>query len=84
MVVPSNQNPKKTQYEKKKFRPVKTVKLGFWGLVGGGIIGILGFALSFYFYLSPFILAVLGVIVGLILDKKEEIEKNKKIFRNKP
>lgn len=59
-------------------------KYFFIGVVSGGVIGMLGFLIfdSIFFILFAFIFGIFGVLYATYLDKKEEIEKNKKMFRN--
>ncbi len=74
----------KEQAEKKGKQHPRTEKSTFWGLVIGGFVGILGFWISGeeYFILSPFALGFLAFLGGLVVDKKEELERNRKIFKN--
>ncbi len=57
----------------------------FLGLLAGSILGVFTFWIfsSAFFILFPFIGGVLGLVAGLIIDKKEEIESKKQIFRNR-
>lgn len=76
---------KDSKYEVSKPEKIKTEKGTFWGLVGGGIIGILGFWISdnHLLILSPFVLGILGFLVGFVWDRKVDADKRKQIFRNK-
>ncbi|HMB66096.1 MAG TPA: hypothetical protein VKO42_04420 [Patescibacteria group bacterium] len=76
---------KEQKYETPQPEKIKTEKGTFWGLVGGGLIGILGFWISDdqLFILSPFILGLLGFLVGFVWDRKVDADKRKQIFKNK-
>jgi len=76
----------KNYREKEKKHVSKRVERYFFlGVVIGGFVGLIGFMIfdNVLFILSTFILSLLGVLLAMYLDKKEFIEKNKKIFSNK-
>lgn len=82
--MPENNFEEQNNSEEKKSR-TKMDYFAFLGLLTGSILGVLGFWLfgSVFFILFPFIGGVLGLVAGLVVDKKEEIESKKQIFRNR-
>ncbi len=75
-----NEQEKNNQKEPDRHR---TERASFWGIVGGGLIGIVGFGVSglSIFIFSPFVLGLVGFIGGFVVDKIVEIRKNRKIFK---
>lgn len=57
---------KPQQYEREEPEKERTKKGSFWGIVIGGIIGILGFWISDeeLFILSPFIFGLVGFVTS--------------------
>lgn len=76
----------KNYREKEKKHVSKRVeKYFFLGIIIGGFFGVLGFIIfdNTIFILSTFIFSIGGIMLAMLLDRKEYIENNKKIFRNK-
>lgn len=76
---------RKQQFEENRPEIKRTKRGGFWGIFAGGVIGIFGFWISqnSLFILLPFIVGLLGFVVGFAMDKKVEADKKKQVFRNK-